>query len=85
MSDLNVDAIAHRLARGRIVNAATQRAMLAEIQRLQARLADVGLWPECAECGCTDAEACLGGCSWVLPTVKGDPLICSMCAGGDDE
>ncbi len=29
----------------------------------------------CAVCGCTDAEACEGGCSWV------EEDLCSRCAG----
>ena len=29
----------------------------------------------CRECGCTEARACVGGCSWV------EPDLCSTCAG----
>lgn len=30
----------------------------------------------CRECGCTDLEACPGGCWWV------EPDLCSACASG---
>ena len=29
---------------------------------------------KCIECGCTDARACVGGCSWIAPN------YCSRCA-----
>lgn len=31
---------------------------------------------ECRVCGCTDEEACFGGCTWV------EPGLCSACEGG---
>ena len=52
-------------------------ALIAEVEYLRDRLADFGEWPECAECGCTDSQGCLGGCYWVTTA---DPLICSICA-----
>jgi len=30
--------------------------------------------PQCRVCGCTDLDACTGGCSWLLPD------LCSRCA-----
>lgn len=30
----------------------------------------------CVECGCTEAKACPGGCSWASL----DPPVCSQCA-----
>jgi len=54
-------------------------ALIGEIEHLREKLADLDSWPECADCGCTDAEACLGGCSWVPPVNDGDPLLCSTC------
>lgn len=35
--------------------------------------------PACQVCGCTDAQACEGGCMWVTPT------LCSRCAQADTE
>ena len=35
--------------------------------------------PACAACGCTDENACVGGCSWVPSSIPGDPPICSRC------
>lgn len=32
--------------------------------------------PKCARCGCTEAKACKGGCSWIST----DPRVCSACA-----
>lgn len=32
------------------------------------------LGPECRVCGCTNDEACVGGCSWA------EPDLCSVCA-----
>lgn len=54
-------------------------ALITEIEYLRGKLSDFGEWPECAECGCTDSSACLGGCSWVPPIVDGDPPLCSVC------
>lgn len=34
----------------------------------------------CSRCGCTDAEACPDGCSWV----DAEHTLCSACAEGDD-
>lgn len=31
--------------------------------------------PVCRICGCTDEEACDGGCAWV----QGDPDLCTSC------
>lgn len=47
----------------------------------------------CRRCGCTDDEACIGGCSWIPdPTMLGAlGTLCSACAdrngdaGTDDE
>jgi hypothetical protein len=33
----------------------------------------------CRECGCTDEDACPGGCGWV------EPDLCSQCAGDPEE
>jgi hypothetical protein len=52
--------------------------------RLGAVIPDARAWPEgpdlaalgiraCRHCGCTDASACEGGCSWV------EPDLCSRC------
>lgn len=30
----------------------------------------------CSQCGCTDDQACKGGCSWVDP----EHTLCSACA-----
>lgn len=35
----------------------------------------------CSVCGCSDAEACEGGCSWV----DEDHTLCSACADPDDD
>lgn len=34
--------------------------------------------PACRVCGCTDQEACTGGCSWV-PDPEGLGALCSAC------
>jgi hypothetical protein len=34
----------------------------------------------CRGCGCTDSEACPGGCAWVLLDIDGPTGICSTCA-----
>lgn len=39
----------------------------------------VGASPVCRECGCTNEEACPGGCSWI------EPDLCSACVASDDE
>ena len=43
------------------------------------RPATEGVWDgaegRCRECGCTDARACPGGCSWV------EADLCSACEG----
>ncbi len=37
---------------------------------------------KCRECGCTEAKACPGGCSWVKkPDPKTGLGLCSSCAG----
>lgn len=41
-------------------------------------LFDVEDGPRCFHCGCTDEEACPGGCAWVPGPVDGD--LCSRCA-----
>jgi hypothetical protein len=52
----------------------------AEFARLCTKLQSVGLWPECAACGCSDSEACLGGCYWAtFPDDDGGRLLCSSC------
>ncbi len=51
----------------------------AEFARLCTKLQSVGLWPECAACGCSDSEACDPVCSWVT-TSENDPVLCSACA-----
>lgn len=33
----------------------------------------------CRECGCTDEDACPGGCAWI------EPDLCSQCAGDPDD
>jgi hypothetical protein len=54
-------------------------------RRLRRVIGDASVWPEgpdlavlgiraCRECGCTDASACPGGCSWVADD------LCSACA-----
>lgn len=35
--------------------------------------------PRCRVCGCTDEEACPGGCIWAAPD------LCSKCANAEDE
>lgn len=32
----------------------------------------------CTRCGCTEAKACTGGCSWALPT------LCTSCVDYHD-
>jgi hypothetical protein len=39
------------------------------------RIARRGRERRCIRCGCTDAEACAGGCVWL----SFDPPICSRC------
>jgi hypothetical protein len=39
---------------------------------------DPGDVPRCIRCGCTDEQACPGGCAWVPGTMEGD--LCSRCA-----
>lgn len=34
----------------------------------------------CSVCGCTEDNACAGGCAWE-PRKKGQPLVCTRCAG----
>jgi hypothetical protein len=34
----------------------------------------------CRGCGCTDTQACPGGCSWVLLDIATPSGICSQCA-----
>ena len=34
----------------------------------------------CRGCGCTDLNACPGGCSWVLLDIDSPSGICSQCA-----
>lgn len=36
--------------------------------------------PTCAKCGCTEAKACQGGCSWVKLDKKTNVGVCSACA-----
>ncbi|OPY74738.1 MAG: hypothetical protein A4E64_02160 [Syntrophorhabdus sp. PtaU1.Bin058] len=36
-----------------------------------------GVWPICRKCGCSNNNACPGGCFWV------EDDLCSQCAGGD--
>lgn len=38
------------------------------------------LFPSCRVCGCSDDNACDGGCWWVRVEVDSPPL-CSLCAG----
>ena len=33
----------------------------------------------CIYCGCTDARACAGGCSWVVTFQFGNVGVCSSC------
>ncbi len=48
-------------------------------------------WPEvsvfdaeaCARCGCTELEACEGGCTWAL-TDDDDNLVCSACTTSEE-
>lgn len=42
--------------------------------RWHALLAEAVDGPSCRECGCTDDNACLGGCWWA------EPDLCSSCA-----
>jgi hypothetical protein len=35
----------------------------------------------CLFCGCTDAAACPGGCSWALEDRRGKVGVCSSCSG----
>jgi hypothetical protein len=35
----------------------------------------------CSKCGCTDAEACEGGCCWV----DAEHTLCSACADPDEQ
>lgn len=42
-----------------------------------ARPLDDGGPPYCRRCGCNDAHACEGGCSWI------EPDLCSACAGAE--
>ena len=51
----------------------------AHIEHLEEKLTHLGYWPECETCGCSDAEGCLGGCSWIETDPDG-PLLCSTCA-----
>jgi hypothetical protein len=37
----------------------------------------------CAECGCTDNRACLGGCWWTYRSADGAVSICSSCDDDD--
>jgi hypothetical protein len=39
--------------------------------------------PTCIRCGCTDEQACPGGCSWVPGSMEGD--LCSRCAPDEDD
>lgn len=36
----------------------------------------------CRGCGCTDSQACPGGCAWVLLDIASPTGICSRCAEG---
>jgi hypothetical protein len=38
------------------------------------------LTPTCIECGCTESQACPGGCSWVDLNRETNQGICSTCA-----
>lgn len=40
------------------------------------------LVPTCRVCGCTDDDACLGGCWWV-DTDEADGYLCSSCVDAD--
>src|SRR5579859_6376233 len=40
-----------------------------------------GTEPSCRICGCTEQNACDGGCSWV-EVPKGEAPLCSACQGG---
>lgn len=42
------------------------------------------LWPDgdearCTKCGCTDSQACEGGCSWVTVDREAGTGVCSSC------
>lgn len=39
---------------------------------------------ECIGCGCSDAQACEGGCSWVIKSPLGTVGVCSNCIDGFD-
>ena len=52
----------------------------AHIEHLEEKLTHLGYWPECEICGCSDSDACVGGCSWIEPAETGGPLLCSSCA-----
>lgn len=39
--------------------------------------------PRCIRCGCTDEQACPGGCTWVPGSMDGD--LCSRCAPAAEE
>jgi len=34
---------------------------------------------QCEGCGCTDAAACEGGCTWIDPALTGGQNVCSVC------
>ena len=36
--------------------------------------------PTCCVCGCTEAEPCEGGCSWVILDSETNLGVCSACA-----
>jgi hypothetical protein len=43
-----------------------------------------GPMSECIECGCTDEQACLGGCHWLVQFDDGTG-ICSSCPEAYEE
>jgi hypothetical protein len=39
----------------------------------------------CVRCGCTDSQACEGGCSWAVVDRNVHQGICSNCADPEDD
>jgi hypothetical protein len=40
---------------------------------------------QCIRCGCTDSQACEGGCSWAVIDRNTHQGICSSCVDPEDE